>query len=223
MSPLRSGGHPGPLQRTCIALLIFGLLIAVGLGLWRLTGIVRGLDHRLIATLVRQRTATLTDAAHASSVLGRSWVLIPATLLLGLVLFPRLGSRAFGPLVAVLGAQQLQNIIKWLVHRPRPAVVHLEHVTSSSFPSGHATQSAAAGVALILLTRGAPRKQRIVAVLIAAAYMVAVSASRVYLGVHYPTDVIAGTLLGSIWGATAVWWCTNSELRTFDDVGTGQH
>lgn len=219
MSRLWSAGPTGLLRRTCVSLLIFGLLIAVGLGFWRLAGFAGGLDHRLVASVVGQRTPALTSAAHAASAFGRSWVLIPATLVLGLALFPRLGSRAFGPLVGVLGAQQLQNIIKWLVHRPRPAVLHLEHVSSSSFPSGHATQTAAVGVAVALLTRSAPRTHRILSTLIIAAFIVCVSASRVYLGVHYPTDVIAGSLLGSAWGATAVWWCTDTRRDPPDGAG----
>jgi undecaprenyl-diphosphatase len=198
------------LRRSAIALASFGLLVAVGLGLRMVARIADGLDQRVIADVVAHRSQGLTNVARAASTLGRSWVLIPATLILGVALTPRLGRRAFGPLIAVLGAQQLQNIIKWLVHRPRPAVLHLVHATGSSFPSGHATESAAVGVALILLTRGASHRQRIAAVVVVTALVAAIAGSRVYLGVHYPTDVLAGIILGSAWGAIAMWWCTNA-------------
>jgi undecaprenyl-diphosphatase len=199
----------GPLRRSYIALLTFGLLIALGLVLSAITGIADGLDHRLIESAVRHRTMGLTTVARALSVLGRSWVLIPLTLIVGLAMRRRLGWRAFGPLIAVLGAQQLQNIIKLLVDRPRPTVLHLVHATGSSFPSGHASESAAAGIALILLTRGARRYQLLMVTVIVTVLVVMISASRVYLGVHYPTDVVVGMALGSAWGVTASWWCTN--------------
>jgi membrane-associated phospholipid phosphatase len=188
----------------------FGLLIAIGLGLWRIARSAEGLDNQLIANVVRDRTRSLTTAAHVASTLGRSWVLIAATMVLGRVLYPRLGWRSLAPLIAVVGAEQLQNVIKWIVDRPRPAVPHLEHVTGSSFPSGHATESAAVGVALILLMRDVSRYQRLAGAVAITALVVAISASRVYLSVHYPTDVTAGILLGSAWGATATWWCTNA-------------
>jgi undecaprenyl-diphosphatase len=198
------------LRCSVIALACFVLLVAVGLGLRIVAHLADGLDHRAIAYVVAHRSQGLTDVARALSTVGRSWVLIPATLILGLAVAPRLGWRAFGPFIAVLGAQQLQNIIKWIVDRPRPAVLHLVNVTGSSFPSGHATESAAVGVALILLTRGASRYKRIGATVVATALVVAIAGSRVYLGVHYPTDVVAGIILGSAWGAMAVWWCTNA-------------
>ena len=89
-------------------------------GLWTIAGIAPGLDHQLSANVVSHRARWVTSAAHAFSALGRSWVVIPATLIFGLALTPRLIWRAFGPLVAALGTPQLQAIIKWLVQRPRP-------------------------------------------------------------------------------------------------------
>jgi membrane-associated phospholipid phosphatase len=111
--------------------------------------------------------------------------------------------------VAVLGAEVLQHAIKALIQRPRPLVPRLEHVTGSSFPSGHATESTAVALALVLLLGRRPRRERVAAALAATLLVAAIAASRVYLGVHYPTDVAAGIILGAGWGATAA-WCTSS-------------
>jgi undecaprenyl-diphosphatase len=103
--------------------------------------------------------------------------------------------------IVLAGAYALQNLAKLLSDRPRPPVGHLEHVTSSSFPSGHATQISAVVAALLLGRRLPGRRGALFAAGVIA--VTAVAASRVYLGVHYPTDVIAGALLGTTWGVIA--------------------
>ena len=178
--------------------------MAGGLGLNVVAGSVRGLDRRLIGDAVTIRTGPLTTVAHGASVLGRSWLLIGLAALLGLTLRRSLGFRAWVPLVAVVGADALQNTIKAIVDRPRPSVLHLEHVTSSSFPSGHATQSTAFLVALVCMSRSGP--VRAAATLVAGVLVCTIGASRVYLGVHYPTDVAAGIILGGAWAAGVIYW-----------------
>lgn len=180
----------------------FSVLVATGLVLHVLAGTIGGLDRRLVDDAVTIRTDPLTAVAHAASLLGRSWLLFGLAAILGLLLVRPLGIRAWGPLLAVAGADALQNVIKALVNRPRPSVTHLEHVSSSSFPSGHATQSTAFLVALLSLVYAATTgPRRAVATLVATVLVCAVGASRVYLGVHYPTDVAAGIILGGAWAA----------------------
>jgi undecaprenyl-diphosphatase len=115
---------------------------------------------------------------------------------------------SFGMLVAATAGQAIVvQILKALFARPRPDVVpHLVDTTSLSFPSGHAASSAAFYLtlaALIALNTKVSRARRysfLIAVLIA----VAVGASRVYLGVHYPSDVIGGLAFGSAWAAFVI-------------------
>jgi membrane-associated phospholipid phosphatase len=195
--------------------------VAAGLGLHALAGSARGLDRRLIGDAVAIRTGPLTAVAHGASLLGRSWLLIPLAALIGVVLRRSLGARAWVPLLAVVGADALQNTIKAIVDRPRPSVLHLEHVTSSSFPSGHATQSTAflvAVVALVCISRSGPL--RAAATLVAAVLVCAIGTSRVYLGVHYPTDVVAGIILGGAWAGGVIHWAgISGELTAFTTVG----
>jgi hypothetical protein len=94
----------------------------------------------------------------------------------------------------------LNNVLKQLFDRPRPQIFSWgTHALTTSFPSGHAMSAAAVyGTVALLAARLTPRRRVRVAV-VAAAVVVAllVAFSRLYLGVHYPTDVIAGLVVGA--------------------------
>jgi undecaprenyl-diphosphatase len=110
-------------------------------------------------------------------------------------------------LAAVIGALVLSLLIKLGYDRPRPDLVpHGSIVQTSSFPSGHSTLSAATYLTLgALLARVQPRwHMKAFSILVAASISGLVGVSRVYLGVHWPTDVLAGWTLGAVW-ASVVW------------------
>ena len=88
---------------------------------------------------------------------------------------------------------------KGLVQRARPVVDDaLEHAPGSSFPSGHATNTAAAALTLTLLVWPLlGRRGRVVVPVVAGTVTLITAADRVFLGVHYPSDVVAGMLLGT--------------------------
>ena len=100
----------------------------------------------------------------------------------------------------VVLAQALAEGIKLIVARPRPDIAaHFDLVYSSSFPSGHATMAPVVYLTLaVILAAGEPRKDvRALMFACAVAMILAVGVSRVYLGVHWPTDVLAGWVLGA--------------------------
>lgn len=105
-------------------------------------------------------------------------------------------------LVASVGGWFLNAALKLLFSRPRPDIVpHLREVMTLSFPSGHALTSAAVYLTLgVLLMRVAKRPlARFYCLGVAMLATALVGVSRVYLGVHYPTDVLAGWLIGLSW------------------------
>lgn len=98
--------------------------------------------------------------------------------------------------------------------RPRPDLVpHAMEALSPSFPSGHAATSAVVYLTLGALGAGAlPRRRlKVYAVAVAAAVTLGVGLSRVYLGVHWPTDVLAGWTLGAAWALAT--WLLARDLR----------
>lgn len=104
--------------------------------------------------------------------------------------------------VSSLGGVAISSVLKHLFSRPRPDIVpHLSIVYTSSFPSGHSMLSAVVYLTLgSLLASVIPRRALKIYVLAVAVFLtVIVGVSRVYLGVHYPTDVLAGWIAGLAW------------------------
>lgn len=152
-------------------------------------------------------TDASTTALRWLTHLGGSTLLIPAMAVVGLVIayrHRRLGHArwaALGFLVTVgVGIVIVNNSLKWLVDRDRPTVTHLASAGGSSFPSGHSAAAAACWAGLTLVgSRRLRRGLRRCAAAAAAAIAAAVAASRVLLGVHWLTDVIAGVVVGWVW------------------------
>lgn len=118
-----------------------------------------------------------------------------------LFLAGRRGAAGF-VLAAILGASLLSFGLKLGIERPRPDLVpHGVVVYTASFPSGHATGSAATYLTLgALLARFQPRRRLKVFILgYAVTLTVLIGLSRLYLGVHWPSDVLAGWTLGACW------------------------
>lgn len=121
---------------------------------------------------------------------------------------------------AVGGGQILSTLLKLGVDRPRPELVsHLMVETSMSFPSGHAMMSAVTYLTLgSLLARIVPqRRLKIYFMTVAVLLTLMVGISRIYLGVHWPSDVLAGWLAGLAW-AIACWLVARWWLRRRDEA-----
>jgi undecaprenyl-diphosphatase len=118
-----------------------------------------------------------------------------------LILDGKRRSAAFG-LFATFGGLLISTALKRFFDRPRPgAVTHLSYVYTSSFPSGHSMLSATVYLTLgRLLMRFQPKRRlKIYYLFVATMLTVLVGISRVYMGVHYPTDVLAGWTAGLVW------------------------
>ena len=105
-------------------------------------------------------------------------------------------------LVSIVGGTFLTNLLKAAFDRPRPDVVpHAVRVFTTSFPSGHAAMSAVAYLCLgaLLASLHASRGMKIYFISVALVLTIAVGLTRVYLGIHYPTDVLAGWCFGAAW------------------------
>jgi membrane-associated phospholipid phosphatase len=193
-----------------------GLALTVALGLVFLAVLGFGLVADMISSRsglyrydaaaadwgARHATATSTRLLLWTTELGSTTVVVAVAAAAGLAEWLRRRKLAvLGFLLTVVWGQNLiGNGVKLLVDRERPPVPHLASSSGFSFPSGHAAAAAAtwAAVALVL-GRGRPWPVKAWLGTVAAAVTVAVAASRVLLGVHWVTDVVAGVALGVAW------------------------
>lgn len=162
--------------------------------------------------------AWLRSAALDITALGGAPVLWLAVLaVVGFLFLQNMRRTALFLLVATSGGGILNNVLKQVFQRPRPDVVpYLRDVMSLSFPSGHAMTSAAVYLTLgALLMRIADRRvTKIYCMAVAMLVTFLVGISRIYLGVHYPTDVLAGWVVGLTW-ALLCWMVERAiERRT---------
>jgi undecaprenyl-diphosphatase len=145
-----------------------------------------------------------TEVFRWISRLGGTEALVVLAVLVTVVGWRRSPRPALPVFVAIVvgGQFALSNAVKWLVDRARPEVLQLTGHAGASFPSGHATAAAASYACFaLLLGRGRSRSVRVLLAALAGGITAAVGATRVLLGVHWSTDVVAGTILGWAWFA----------------------
>lgn len=155
--------------------------------------ILLAINHRS-ETLLDKTLPVLTDVG------GVVGVIVITAIMAALLLLKKQYRRLLIVVTGVGGAALLNLILKGLFERPRPTLwerLVVEH--GYSFPSGHAMASAALGLAIIVALWNS--RWRWWAVIGAALYIGFVGFSRLYLGVHYPSDIVAGWLVSGAWVA----------------------
>jgi undecaprenyl-diphosphatase len=187
--------------------ILFGLavltaLLGIGIRAW-----APGFDLQAMRAIASHRDATLTTIAGIVSNAGSFALLAPLSIAFLLLRRWKRPADDIALLVIAAGSAVLPIVTKLIVARPRPTIEHLSHLTSLSFPSEHTTQAAAVYLTIaIMLSKGLNRGWRELVIVVAVMIALAVAWSRVYLGVHYPTDVTAGLLLGWGWALLVFHW-----------------
>jgi undecaprenyl-diphosphatase len=166
----------------------------------------------------RKLMLALREAGNPGVPIGPPWLpeaarditALGSTIVLGIILFAVVGylllsrrrAAAWLMLGAVLGGVALSNLLKFSFARPRPDLVTpAVRVFTASFPSGHATMSAITYLTLgaLLARTHSEISIRTYFMILAGLLTALVGLSRIYLGVHYPTDVLAGWCIGTAW------------------------
>ena len=179
-----------------------------------------GWDRAVTATAVAGRTAFLSDVAQNVTTLGSDpMVILLSVLILGYCLVAGL-NRYVPALLGTPLAFLVGTVVKLVVARPRPDVALIALPASYSFPSGHAVAASAFYLTLALLASQAERRAAPRRLIVGAGIVVAllVAWSRVYLGVHYLSDVVGGLLLGWTGALGALMVVRRTESRS--DVQT---
>lgn len=194
-----------PRRALAVGTLIGALLILMSvLTVSAVTG--RGatwMDRPILDWLIAHRNGTLTTLAITASDLGDTLSMTMLTVLGCLLLaWWRRWSQVALVAIAGTGAVLLVNGGKYLVGRERPPVGdRLVHVMQPAFPSGHSLGTIVVVGVLTAVVLSYPRNTaaRITLVILSSVFIVAVGWSRLYLAVHWPTDVLGGWTLGGLW------------------------
>ncbi|HET6469869.1 MAG TPA: phosphatase PAP2 family protein [Geminicoccaceae bacterium] len=210
------------------ALVLLALVAAGAFGFVQLAdevleGETRTIDETLLL-LLRARgdpsepwgPVWLEEFGRDITALGSMGVLTLVTLgVAGYFAFTRSAREALLLLLAIGGGMVLVTLMKSGFDRPRPDLVpHGTRVVTASFPSGHAMMAAVTYLTLGALLARAQEHWRVKAYLLGFAVLVTVlvGVSRVYLGVHWPSDVLAGWVAGASWAALC-WILVSWEER----------
>lgn len=172
---------------------------------WDVThdGPVAALDHRIGAWMAAHPPSLLHELMDLVSLLHKPRVIAAATIVVALVMFARRDRRgALQMLVTLLGGSALNHLLKHTLQRARPGMSLVPGLpTDFAFPSGHvANATLLYGMLVVLVLQRSTSPALRAAVIPLAVLMIAlVATSRVVLGAHHPSDVIAGALVGVGW------------------------
>ena len=172
-----------------------GLAVFVLVAVLMRTGVLDSFDSRVVDLFAEHRRQPFTGIAEVLDKLDTWWLLtiIVAALLGGLWWSGRMVQALYlGVSIAV--ALVLNPLLKLAFERPRPTADALVTVSSAAFPSGHTTTATTIAAALAVIAW--PTRWRWPVVAVAAVFSLAMGVSRVYLGVHWPSDVLGGWALG---------------------------
>lgn len=192
--------------------LIAGIVVAV-IGTWLfaelaehvMAGGTQAFDEAALRWVSAHHSRVLDDAMLEITALGTGSVVMMIVCISGLFLtLTRHKYSALLLIVATVGGMLLDTMLKLQFDRPRPHIFTWgTQATMSSFPSGHAMSATIvySTVAYLAARLQKRRWARWLTFLFAAAIILLISVSRIYLGVHYPSDVLGGAIVGLSWAA----------------------
>lgn len=224
-----------PTSRRWIAAFLLFLVLASGgvwafaeIADWALGGDSHAFDRSVILSMRDSDNPDnpigpewLEELGRDFTALGGTGVLTALTLVgVGYLLLLKKWKAALFLAGAILLGLVISSLLKEVFDRPRPDLVpHGSHVYTSSFPSGHSMMAAVCYLTLASLLCSIQNSHwiKVYILSVAVVFAILVGVSRVYLGVHWPTDVFAGWLAGAIW-AFAAWWIAQ-RLRLNESPG----
>lgn len=202
--------QPTPLFEAAILASLGAAVLALFLFAWlgneMLQGDTQHFDQAVREWVHRYASPGMTRAMNAISLLGYNILIAELVIAVGVFAKLRWRRAAIWLTVAMAGSLVLDLTLKYIYHRTRPTAYFGMAPHSYSFPSGHAMCSFCfyGVLAGLLSARTKPLGWRMLIWFTAAALVIAIGLSRIYLGVHYPSDVVAGYLAATVWVGTII-------------------
>ena len=190
-----------------LGFLITDVLPSTALGKW---------DAEVPRQLVEYRRQQGNSGSKLITTLSETLTIITLTALAAAVFRSMFGRwrESLVVIYAVVGETAIFTATTLFIDRPRPSVPHLDAAPpTSSFPSGHTAAAVCfyGSIAAIIVWHSRHRWIKVTAVVICAAVPVLIAGSRVFRGMHYPTDVLAGALLGAIWLTVVIYYVRSHD------------
>lgn len=163
-------------------------------------------DQQLAGYIYSWRSPGLTKLMMMVTDLGAEYMIIMSILIVIFLIWRKHKTEAFSLVIILVMGIVINFSLKRIIHRPRPIMAPLIVETSYSFPSGHAMNSSVFYLAIAFYFYHLTRKKKLSLWVTAGAIglIIIIGFSRVYLGVHYPSDVVAGYVVGGWWLSTAI-------------------
>lgn len=171
---------------------------------------IRNFDKMIAAWIQHWETPDLTAVMKFFTTIGEGLPLILVIITAMVVLYTVLGHRRELVFLAgvMLGSTVLNWTLKTLFHRARPVIHRIIEAEGYSFPSGHSMAAFSFyGVLAFLIWRHVPTPLgRSLIIILSSLFILAIGISRIYLGVHYPSDIIGGYFVSGCWLTASILW-----------------
>lgn len=167
-------------------------------------------DDNLIGWVQGMESPGMTKWMQVFTWIGSGRPVIIITIMFMIVLYIFLGHRRELLFLAavIAGSATLNTLLKLAFHRARPTIHRIVEANGYSFPSGHsmAAFSLYGGLAFLIWKHIPTATDRVMMIIVSTALILAIGMSRVYLGVHYPSDIAGGYFLSGSWLAICIWF-----------------
>lgn len=178
------------------------------------------IDRAIIGFIQGLETPSLTAIMKFFTLIGSTKGIVVIAIIALLFLYIVLKHRSELVLftIVIAGSPLLNGILKNFFHRARPDLHRLIEIGGYSFPSGHAMNAMTVyGIITFLLWRHIPnRLGRTILVIISSIFIFMIGTSRIYLGVHYPSDIIGGYFASCFWLVTAIWFYQRYKEKRYE-------
>ncbi|MCC3380803.1 phosphatase PAP2 family protein [Paenibacillus farraposensis] len=207
-----------PISMALIACIVCALGFSL-IALWVSDHQVRHFDDKIISDIERLQSPVMTRLMKFFTIIGSGIPVVFIILIAMFVLHRVLRHRQelLFLAIAVLGSVLLNTVLKLLFHRARPEINRIIEANGYSFPSGHSMTAFSMYAALtFLLWKHIPSALgRILLIVLSSLFILAIGISRIYLGVHYPSDVLGGYFMSGCWIAACIWLYQRYEERRY--------